>query len=92
MLHVGNLELKFIHTPGHTVGGMCILVDDKVLFSGDTLFQQSIGRTDLPGGNYEQLINSIREKLLILPDNVEVYPGHGGKTTIGQERNSNPYI
>ncbi|NLY43166.1 MAG: MBL fold metallo-hydrolase [Clostridiaceae bacterium] len=92
VLYVGRLKLEFIHTPGHTTGGMCILVDGKLLFSGDTLFEQSIGRTDLPGGNYQQLIKSIKEKLFVMPDDLEVYPGHGEKTTIGREKSSNPYV
>ncbi len=90
-LKIGNMELKFIHTPGHTPGGMCILIDD-VLFSGDTLFRLSIGRTDFPGGSFAEIKNSIREKLFKLPDDTKVYPGHMGATTIGIEKRSNPFV
>lgn len=90
-LQCGGRELTFIHTPGHTQGGMCIAIGD-VLFSGDTLFKQSIGRTDLPGGNYEQLINSIKTKLFILPDETKVLPGHMETTTIGYEKEHNPFV
>ncbi len=91
VLKVGNMDLKMISTPGHTPGGMCILVD-KILFSGDTLFQQSIGRTDFPGGSFSQLSNSIKNKLFTLPEDVVVYPGHMGSTTIGVEKRSNPFV
>jgi glyoxylase-like metal-dependent hydrolase (beta-lactamase superfamily II) len=82
--------IKIIHTPGHTKGGVCFLADDN-LFSGDTLFQQSVGRTDLPGGNMTTLLTSL-EKLKQLPDAVKVFPGHGESTTIGEEKLSNPYL
>jgi glyoxylase-like metal-dependent hydrolase (beta-lactamase superfamily II) len=88
---IGNLEIKVIETPGHTPGGVCYLVEDK-LFTGDTLFLRSIGRTDLAGGNYDALISSINNKLLALEDNIIVYPGHGPSSTIGFERNNNPFI
>ena len=88
---VGNMDLKFIHTPGHTMGGMCILVDDS-LFSGDTLFQLSIGRTDFYGGSFPQIKNSIHKKLYVLHDDTKVYPGHMGTTTIGMEKRSNPFV
>ena len=90
-LAFGQSELKFIHTPGHTVGGMCILCDD-LLVSGDTLFASSVGRTDFPGGNHGQLIESINSKLMKLDDSVKVFPGHGPSTTIGAERESNPFL
>lgn len=90
-LNIGNLDIKVIHTPGHTQGGVCFLVDRK-LFSGDTLFQGSIGRTDFPGGDMNTILNSIKDKLLILGDEVEVYPGHGPKTTIGFEKKINPFL
>jgi len=90
-LKVGNLELKFLHTPGHTPGGMCIVVDD-VVFTGDTLFEQSIGRTDFPGSSYQAIVNSIREKLFALPDDTTVLPGHMGPTTIGFEKENNPFV
>lgn len=90
-IKVGKYELQVIHTPGHSPGGICILTED-ILFSGDTLFQQSVGRTDLPGGNPEQLIHIIRDKLFILPDDTKVYPGHGPSTTIAEEKQTNPYL
>lgn len=88
---VGTLNFKPIFTPGHTVGGTCYLVEDK-LFSGDTLFKGSIGRTDFPGGSFHDLINNIKNKLMILDNNVDVYPGHGDKSTILEERNNNPFL
>lgn len=90
-LKVGSLELKFIHTPGHTQGSSCVLVK-SVLFSGDTLFLNSIGRTDLAGGDKNKIISSIKEKLLILPTDVRVYPGHGPTTTINNEILKNPFF
>lgn len=90
-LNIGDLEIKVIHTPGHTQGGVCFFVDGK-LFAGDTLFQGSVGRADFPGGDMNALVNSIKDKLLILGDNVEVYPGHGPKTTIGFEKKINPFL
>ena len=89
----GNTTFRVIHTPGHTPG--CIMfyqASEGVLFSGDTLFQGSIGRTDHLGGNTEQEIQSIRSRVLTLPDDVVVYPGHGPSTTIGEERYGNPYL
>lgn len=86
-----GLELTVIHTSGHTPGGICLLTD-SVLFSGDTLFAESIGRTDFPGGSYSQLIRNIKEKLLVLDDAVKVLPGHGPETSIGWERKMNPFI
>lgn len=88
---VGDLKFKVIHTPGHTPGGISILCED-MLFSGDTLFSEGVGRTDIPGGNQKALTASIREKLLLLPDQVKVYPGHGPETTIGHERKYNPFL
>lgn len=90
---VKGLELLVIHTPGHSKGSICLL-GDKVLFSGDTLFNFGIGRSDLPGsgGDHEQLIKSINNKLLVLDDILKVYPGHGPDTTIGTERLGNPYL
>ena len=77
ILHVGNLEFKVIHTPGHTVGGICVYCEkEKLLFSGDTLFRGSWGRTDLPTSNFEQIIESITTKLMVLPEDTIVYPGH----------------
>ena len=92
-LKVGDVTLKFIHTPGHTEGGMCIYVKEaKALFSGDTLFRQSIGRTDFPGASYKQIIDSIRKKLFLLPDDTNVFPGHMGTTSIGFEKENNPFV
>ncbi|MBN7772439.1 MBL fold metallo-hydrolase [Clostridium aminobutyricum] len=90
-LQIGEMSLKFIHTPGHTEGGMCILIDN-ILFSGDTLFQQSIGRTDFPGGSFTAIKNSIHNKLFVLPDETTVYPGHMGSTNIGFEKRNNPFV
>lgn len=88
---LGETEIKAIHTPGHSPGGTCYLVGNT-LFSGDTLFRLSVGRSDFYLGDQDQLINSIKTKLLTLPDEVEVYPGHGPATTIGQERERNPFL
>jgi glyoxylase-like metal-dependent hydrolase (beta-lactamase superfamily II) len=90
MISVGHLTFTVIHTPGHTPGGVS-LVTDKAVFTGDTLFAGSIGRTDFPGGDYATLINSIQKKLFALADDVTVYPGHMDKTTIGQEKRFNPF-
>lgn len=87
----GNLSFKVIKTPGHTKGGMCILTEN-CLFSGDTLFKTSVGRTDLHGGNMQTLVNSIAFKLFNLADDTVVYPGHGPKTSIGFEKANNPFI
>jgi glyoxylase-like metal-dependent hydrolase (beta-lactamase superfamily II) len=84
-------QIKVIHTPGHTRGGICLMID-KFLFSGDTLFEQSIGRTDLPGGSFESIVHSIKTKLYTLADDVVVFPGHGPKTSIGIEKKINPFI
>lgn len=91
LLQVGSIKLKFLMTPGHTPGGMCILADD-VLFSGDTLFYGSIGRTDFPGSSFEELAASIHRQLFVLPDQTKVYPGHMGTTTIGFEKRNNPFV
>lgn len=88
---VGGLAFRVIHTPGHTPGGICLL-GEEFLFSGDTLFAGGIGRTDFPGGSHEQLVDSIRRKLLVLPDGTIVYPGHGPQTTIGAEKDQNPWL
>ena len=90
-VRVGAIALKVLHTPGHTPGGICLWGDGHV-FVGDTLFQGSIGRTDLPGGDYATLMASIRDKLLTLPDETVVHPGHGEATTIGEERQFNPFL
>ncbi len=91
-LTYGKLTLKVIHVPGHTRGHIVFYHEDGVVFDGDTLFADGIGRWDLPGGNGTQLIRAIKEKLLTLPDDTIVWPGHGPETTIGKERNSNPYM
>ncbi len=91
VLSLGEYKLNVIHTPGHTPGGICLHVDN-FLFSGDTLFEQSIGRTDLPGGNHAQITNSIRLRLYTLPNETVVYPGHGPKTSIGIEKRINPFV
>ena len=90
-LKVGDLTLTFLHTPGHTPGGMCVYAAG-CLFSGDTLFCRSIGRTDFYGGDFRQLINSIKDKLFYLPDDTLVLPGHMGQTTIGDEKRGNPFV
>lgn len=91
IIKFGKLEAKVIHTPGHTLGGICLLIGNY-LISGDTLFQGSIGRTDLLGGDYETIINSIKNKLLILSEDTIVLPGHGGETSIKREKLSNPFL
>lgn len=86
-----DIQLKVIHTPGHTRGGITLLLEkpvDKIAFTGDTLFCQGIGRSDLSGGDEESLIKSIKEKLFILPSETKIYPGHGASSTIGEEKNS----
>ncbi len=88
---VGDLHFLVLHTPGHSPGSICLL-GQGVVFSGDTLFNFGIGRYDLFGGSYSQLMNSIHTKLMILPDNTGVYPGHGPDTTIGTERRGNPFL
>ena len=93
ILQVGNLSSTVIHTPGHTEGSICLYFpEQKTLIAGDTLFAGSIGRTDLPGGSFEKIIRSLHNQLLQLPDDTQVVPGHGPMTTIGQERESNPFL
>ena len=87
----GRGRIKVIHTPGHSRGGCCFLYGD-ILFSGDTLFAGSIGRTDFQDGNYSELIASIKSRLFVLPDKTRVYPGHGGETSIIAEKRSNPFL
>ncbi len=91
VITVGDLTVKTIFTAGHTVGGVCYLIDD-VLFSGDTLFFESIGRTDFPGGSFEALADSVMKLYHLLPDNTVVYPGHGEATTICHEKEFNPFV
>ena len=92
-LAISGLSGTILHTPGHTQGSVCLYVPDhSLLLAGDTLFAGSVGRTDLPGGDTEQLIRSIHDRILPLPDEVTVVPGHGPNTTIGAERQSNPFL
>lgn len=90
-LTLGKHEIKVIETPGHTPGGICFLIDDNI-FTGDTLFQGSVGRSDFPGGNGMQLIKNIKEKLLPLGDGIKVFPGHGSASNIGHEKRNNPFL
>lgn len=92
-IQIGNGRLKVLQVPGHSQGSIALYAEPEgIVFSGDALFAGSVGRTDLPGGNHQQLIRSIREKLLTLPLSVIVYPGHGEPTTIGNELRSNPFL
>ncbi len=91
ILNVGDMKIKVIQTPGHTEGGVCYLIDDN-LFSGDTLFKQSVGRTDLFGGNLEKIRHSVKEVLFKLDENIKVFPGHGPMTTIAYEKRHNEII
>jgi glyoxylase-like metal-dependent hydrolase (beta-lactamase superfamily II) len=90
-IDIGHLHFQVLHTPGHSAGGIC-LYGHGVVFSGDTLFNLGIGRSDFPGMSHERLMKSIREKLMVLPDETIVYPGHGPPTTIGDERRGNPFL
>ena len=90
-IEVGNISLKVIHTPGHTPGGVSLFADGHV-FVGDTLFAGSIGRTDFPGGDFGTLKSSIQDKLFVLDENVRVHPGHNSETTIGHEKQTNPFV
>ena len=93
VVEAAGVRLEVLHTPGHTPGGICLYAPEAaVVFVGDTLFADSVGRTDFPGGSMNQLITSIRQKLLDLPDNTVVYPGHGMRTTIAREKRSNPFL
>lgn len=90
---IAGMSFQAILTPGHTSGGACFYFkEDNILIAGDTLFEGSVGRTDFPTGSMKTLVNSINSKLMVLPDNTRVYPGHGGTTTIGDERQNNPFI
>ncbi len=92
-IEFGNTKLSIFHVPGHSNGSICLYhQESKQIIVGDVLFKSSIGRTDLPGGNYELLISGIKNKLFQLPDDVLVYPGHGGTTSIGEEKISNPFL
>jgi hydroxyacylglutathione hydrolase len=90
-IKVGDYRGTILHSPGHTQGSICLLIE-TMIFSGDTLFQGSIGRTDLPGGNHGDLMDSIHEKLMKLPDDYTVFPGHGETTTIAREKENNPFL
>lgn len=93
LVKVGNLSLQVLYTPGHAPGHVCFyLAEHGLLFAGDLLFQQSIGRTDLPGGDYDLLMRSIRERVLVLPDETIILAGHGPQTSIAQERRRNPFL
>jgi len=93
VLQFGNSKLEIIFAPGHSPGSICFYnMENRFCISGDVLFHQSIGRTDLPGGDYETLIRSIKNKLFVLPDDTIIYPGHGPITTIGAEKVSNPFL
>ncbi len=92
-MEIGEMKLKFIHTPGHSKGGMCIYCpEDQVCFSGDTLFRASVGRSDLYGGNWDVLASSIKNRLYKLPEDTLVLPGHMGETSIGFEKRYNPFV
>lgn len=90
VLDFGHTNIKVIHTPGHTQGGVCYLIDN-ILFSGDTVFRECVGRCDLEGGNFNQIVESINSKIFTLPDNIEIYPGHGTKTSVGWEKVHNRF-
>ena len=91
IIQIGNSKLVVLYTPGHTKSGISLLGDNMV-FTGDTLFAGSIGRTDFPGGSFHEIINSIKTKLMALPDNFKVYPGHESYSTIGKEKKYNPFL
>ena len=91
VLKIGQTDIKVIHTPGHTQGGVCFLIENS-LFSGDTIFKESVGRCDLEGGDFEQLSESIETKIFTLPDEITIYPGHGPKTTVKWEKQHNRFL
>lgn len=94
-ISLDKIELEVIHTPGHTMGGICLLMRkpvNNIMFSGDTLFRESIGRTDFEGADTNTLINSIKEKLFVLAEDIVIYPGHGPASTIGHEKKHNPFL
>lgn len=91
-LTIADMQFKVIHTPGHTIGSCCYYMEnEKILFSGDTIFMESVGRTDFPTGNWNQLLASLKEKVLVLPPDVQIYPGHGPETDVAYEKENNPY-
>lgn len=91
VIKLGNLEIKVLHTPGHTQGGVCYYTNGA-LFSGDTIFREAVGRCDLQGGNFEQIVKSIENKIYKLPDETVIYPGHGKQTTVGWEKEHNFFL
>ena len=90
-LNIGKHEIKVIHTPGHTQGGVCYLIND-MLFSGDTIFRESVGRCDLEGGNFHQIVESIQSKIFTLPEHITIYPGHGKSTSVAWEKEHNQFM
>ena len=93
VLKLAGFDIEALHTPGHTEGGTCYYIKDiGVLFSGDTLFCGSVGRTDFPGGSMSAIVRSIKDKIMVLPDDTKVYPGHGEGTSVGYERVNNPFL
>jgi glyoxylase-like metal-dependent hydrolase (beta-lactamase superfamily II) len=93
VIELAGVKLSVLHTPGHTPGGICLYSEEEgVVFSDDVLFAESIGRTDFPNGSMKQLLNSVKEKLFTLPEDTEVYPGHGPVTTIAHEKAHNPFL
>lgn len=93
VLELAGIRLKVIATPGHTIGSVCFYIEEeKMLISGDTLFEASVGRTDFPTGSSRQLVESIKTRLFVLPDDRSVFPGHGGMTSIGYEKTHNPFV
>lgn len=91
IIKLGNVEIQVIHTPGHTQGGVCFYVNGN-LFSGDTIFRESVGRCDLPGGDFNQIVDSIEQKIFELPEDTVIYPGHGKTTTVGWEKVHNSFM
>ena len=93
ILKLAGFDIEALHTPGHTEGGSCYYIREiGVIFSGDTLFCGSVGRTDFPGGSMSEIVLSIKEKVMVLPDDTKVYPGHGEGTSVGYERENNPFL
>ena len=91
IIRLGNTEIKIIHTPGHTQGGVCFYTNGS-LFSGDTIFRESVGRCDLPGGDFNQIVDSIEQRIFELPEDTVIYPGHGKTTTVGWEKIHNSFM
>lgn len=90
-IELGTISIKVLHTPGHTQGGVCYLAENK-LFSGDTIFREAVGRCDLEGGNFDQIVESIENKIFTLPTDTIIYPGHGNTTTVGWEKEHNKFL